>query len=276
MKKTLIKIFLFIILNIGSVYGQETPKATIQKLELYVLANTGNVNPDALPLLAINFTKFGMLYSQNFVSAPWLTSYIMLELKTDLSFNYLENDPTIPGSVHMWNLDEYLIEGGLKFGQYFTIGFNNLGRFDLELAYALRLPQKQVLRFSTELEVLAFGGLLSDEAIKPKPPIPFDPVARPHFRHVVNYFGLSLTYNVVFATGWSFLSQLNPRFTGDDAEAFKKFLQLRWNNGITYTSSNGYKLTAVLRYQGHRLDTQDPLHNVLFIGGISKTFDFTQ
>ncbi|MGL5253577.1 MAG: hypothetical protein ACRC9L_00910 [Brevinema sp.] len=97
-----------------AMYGQDTPTKPQSKkfLEIYIQANTGNVNPNALPLLAINFSKYGIKYTENLPDIPWFSWYVMLELKTDLSFNYLQNNPKIPGSVHMWNLDEYLIEGG--------------------------------------------------------------------------------------------------------------------------------------------------------------------
>ncbi|MGL4677700.1 MAG: hypothetical protein ACRCWI_08590 [Brevinema sp.] len=264
------KYLMFLLLLCSTSYIQA--QAT-KSLELYVQANSGNVNPNALPIFSINFAKYGLKYSEQI--NPWFRYYLMLELKTDLSFNYLENKPTIPGKVHMWNLDEYLIEGGVQFGNNFIVAFNNLGRFDLELYHTFRLPARQNIRIGTELEVLAFGGMLSAQPIKEKPTIPFDPVARPHFKYAINYFGVYFTYNVAFSPQWVFVTQLNPRFTGDDIKTFRNQLQLRWNNGLIYNSPRGWTLSGVIRYQGQNLHTKNPLHNVLFIGGISKKFDFS-
>ncbi|MGL5956154.1 MAG: hypothetical protein ACRC0X_06060 [Brevinema sp.] len=250
-----------------------TQAQSTKTLELYMQANSGNVNPNALPVFAINFAKYGLKYSEQI--NLWFRYYLMLELKTDLSFEYLEERPTIPGKVHMWNLDEYLIEGGVQFGNNFIVAFNNLGRFDLELYHIFRLPDRQNIRIGTELEVLALGGMLSAQPIKEKPSIPFDPVARPKFDKVINYFGIYLTYNIVFAPQWVFLTQLNPRFTGDDTSTFRNQLQLRWNNGITYNSPKGWTLNGIIRYQGQNLHTSKPLHNVLFIGRIVVKFDFS-
>ncbi|MGL5721977.1 MAG: hypothetical protein ACRCY4_06230 [Brevinema sp.] len=264
-----------------AIQAQETPPVSNPKrvLEIYIQANTGNVNPNALPIFAINFSKYGLKYFENLAQAPWFSWYLMLELKTDLSFNYLQNNPKIPGSVHMWNLDEYLIEAGFSLGNNFILAFNNLGRFDIELYHIFRITRSIMFRLGTELELLVLGGLLSAQPVKEKPMILFDEIGRPNFDYIVNYFGIYATLSFSLGKGWMFFSQLNPRFIGDDAKSFVTKMQLRWNNGfIYYSPQKGWSIQGVMRYQAHNLHMpmEKVLHNILFIGGVTKFFDFTK
>ena len=278
MKSTLLLSLLMLSLVSYSYTQESKPKPTKQQLDIFIMANTGNVNPNALPLLAINFAKYGIRYSENFVGAPFISWYLLLELKTDLSFYYEQDRPTYPTSVHMWNLDEYLIEGGFQIGNNFNFAFNNLGRLDLELYHLFKLPKRTVIRIGTELELMVLGGMLSAQPSTSKPVIPFDPVARPKFTNKVYYFGVYITFMHAFNPQWSIFTQLNPRFSGDTAQDFKKYLQLRWNTGISFKSSNGVTLGGVIRYQGHNLDmpSENHKHNILFIGSITKSFNFAK
>ncbi len=243
-------------------------------LDMTIMANTGNVNPDALPLFAINFVKYSLKYTEGINN--WFSYFLLAELKTDLSFCYTTDG--LPTKIHQWNLDEYLIEAGMHFGNNFVLAFNNLGRFDFELYHQFALPNRQMLCIGTELELMILGGELFGEStgVKDDKYAQFDPVARPSTDYFVHYFGVHITYLNVFKPNWIFISQVNPRFMGDTTTEFRELLQLRWNNGIVYNSHKGWSINGIVRYQVHNLHTSTPLHNVMFIGGINKKFDFTQ
>ncbi len=253
----------------------QAQEVTPKTLDISITANTGNVNPHALPLFAVNFVKYGLKYTEGVNS--WFSYYMLMELKTDFSFCYTSDG--LPTKIHQWNLDEYLIEGGMHFGNNFVMAFNNLGRFDFELYHQFRLPNIQILCIGTELELMVLGGkLFSGDSVVNKDDqyAQFDPVARPSTDYVVHYFGMHITYINVFKPNWIFISQLNPRFMGDTSTEFKELLQLRWNNGIIYNAPNGWSINGIVRYQVHKLHTSDPLHNVMFIGGITKKLNFSQ
>ncbi|MGL5253578.1 MAG: hypothetical protein ACRC9L_00915 [Brevinema sp.] len=164
-------------------------------------------------------------------------------------------------------------------GNNFILAFNNLGRFDMELYHIFRITRFMFFRLGVELELLVLGGLLSAQPVKQKTNIPFDEIGRPIFDYAVNYFGLYATLLFPLGKGWIFFSQLNPRFIGDDRDTFVTKMQLRWNSGFIYSDlKKGWSIQGVVRYQAHNLhmSPNKVLHNILFIGGVTKSFDFSK
>ncbi len=148
----------------------ETESSPVYKnLGIYICGGTGNINPKSgdtyLPVLK-NWSEFGVTYSQNVSTAPWLGVNLSLYICTesdgliydeDANRYYAENN-----AVGQEDFVTAIGQVNLAFGKYVSVDFRSTGRVDLNLQYSYSWGDtyKQRIRFRTYLDIHPTGTAL--------------------------------------------------------------------------------------------------------------------
>ncbi len=234
-------------------YAQDaaTESSPVYKtLGIYICGGTGNINPakyDGKNLAILeNWSEYGITYSQNISSAPWLginTSLVICTESTGLEYDAtLDKYTTVPNNSSGDGLignNVYLSGVGqvnLAFGDYVSVDFRTSGRIDLNLQYSYSWGEtyKQRIRFRTYLDMHPTGTELYITGADA-------PVAS---SSVVAEFQGRVDYNLAFHKNFSFNTELRLYSGGDTSDDFRDNFSIRWNNTLSKNAEQLSKSTS--------------------------------
>ena len=258
-------------------YSQETPGVT-KSLSMYVCGGSGNINPDAGAILA-HFGEAGLVYSQNFANAQWLSVTSTLAICTGgeglVKGTKDGEDVWVPngGSPVGKFTDGYLhVEFG--FSPYFNLGFHSEGRLDFEGKYSLALPANQKVGFAAYMEVRPMAKLWYESVS-----------SSADNGQMLGLMKVEVIYGVQFHPEWSYTTDVELRFNGgsksvaknDSAQALKESFGIRWNHMIGYSNPNGFGGYMNFRYEPTNIlgAIGDTVHNIKLSAGISYAYDLS-
>ena len=266
-------------------YAQDTP-AVNKSISFYMCGGSGNFNPDAGSMLN-SWSEMGVMYSQNFAKAQWLTVTTTAAICTATG-GFL-TDPATGDAVGAQE-ENFDVTGygkvNFSFGKYFALGVETSGRLDFDVKYKVALSANQSLTFRSYMEIHPSGKPLyakyGDSAMSGIDPVTGAPNLA-NTRNVLNHLDFRIVYGVGFHPEWSFDSDMRFRFYGDSsgigvkadsAEAMKNSFNIRWNNTINYSNANGFGGYFTFRYQPMNI-TVDVKHTIQVLAGISYAYDLS-
>ena len=197
-------------------------------------------------LFEANEFEFGMVYSQNFATVPWLSMYV--KTLVVLGQPSAWSGRTSTGGA---NGDWLGNEGGqtilaapraavgINLGGYAVFAVDTRGIMVNENYYTLDFGKAGALTFITILEFWAVPQAREDyEALG-------------LYKHtVLDLFALRVDYGISFAKIWRFTTKLAFRFGSDaSAKAFGESFSIRWENQISVNITEKFSMWAQLRYR---------------------------
>ena len=192
-----------------------------------------------------NEFEFGMVYSQNFATVPWLSMYVKALFIVGQRTAY-ENGDYAGQQPHYSAGQSLLADPRVAVGinyKYGVLAFDTRGLMANENFYTLDFGNAGSLTFNTILEFWAV----------PVARLGTDIVGSPNYgmyKHsVVDLFALRVDYGISFAKIWRFTTKLAFRFNGDEsAKAFKESFSIRWENQIAVAVTDKLGMWVQLRY----------------------------
>ena len=230
---------------------------------------------------ADNEFEFGMSYSQNFATVPWLSIWVKTLIVVgqpsvvDPADGWLGNGSANNGLggtlVPDWGINQQILAApraqvGINLGGYSVFALDTRGILANENYYTLDFGKAGSLTFLTILEFWAV------------PKYRIDHVADGLYKHkVLDLFALRVDYGISFAKIWRFTTKLAFRF-GDDAsaKAFGQSFQIRWENQIAVAVTEKFGMWAQLRYRIDNIANDKDVDNMLFLqAGLSYSLDLS-
>ena len=262
---------------VGTVSAQDAP--VNRSLSFYLDSFTGHLTEgpgykdgDDSRILSGNEFEFGMIYSQNFATVPWLSMWVKALVVTGTT------------AVNDWETGDflgngsYMIQGygnpraqvGINLGGYAIFAMDTRGLLAQENYYTLRFGAAGALTFQTILEmwmiplvsnVRDLTGNVIDQKLA-----------------IVDLFEIRLSYEIGFAPGWTYRSKLGFRLSGNEsAEAFAQSFYIRWENQVVWAVTPKFYTWMQLRYTAANIThATEALDNQLFLqAGLGYSFDFS-
>lgn len=248
-------------------------------LTIYLCGGSGNINPQAGNVLN-TWSEMGILYSQNFSNAKWLTLETTIAICGG-STGITADNGKFAGTINTVDITGYALLG-LIFLDYFKVAFKSNGRLDFLAFYNLQLAKQHSLLFEVELDLYPTGNsFYATYGATTKDGLTVN------VNNVVDYLGLKLRYSVDMNKYWRFRSEAIFRFHGakinnapaDSAASFKESFNIRWNNTVYYSDKKGFGGWIRLRYQPKNLyigAVKPVAHDVSLHGGITYSFDLSK
>ena len=266
---------------VGTVSAQDAP--VNRSLSFYLDSFTGQLNTSEDPLFTGNEFEFGMTYSQNFATVPWLSMWVKALVVTGTAGAF-DADESFVGNA------SYFIQGygmpraqvGINLGGYAVFALDTRGLLAQENYYTLRFGAGGALTFQTILEMWMVpnntGGPTGSAPSK-------------DFQTVVDLFEVRFNYEIGFAPSWTYRTKLGLRFgtTGCDwgnhkvapidssAARFGNSFHIRWENQVVWAVTPKFYTWMQLRYTAANIThATEALDNQLFLqAGLGYTFDFS-
>ena len=220
-----------------------------------------------------NEIEFGMRYSQNFATVPWLSMWVK-------TLMIMQSTPKYGTGAD--NMNDYLgnrgyfigaprVQVGVNFGGYSILALDTRGILANCNFYSVVLPNNAgKLTFLTILEFWAVPNVVSTGTGDTQ---------------IMDLFALRADYTIAFAQNWSYTTKLALRFAGggneDSAAAFfVDGFNIRWENKVAWNITPSFGLWAQLRYRIDNITHRDQVankidHRLMLQGGISYAFDFS-
>ena len=198
-----------------------------------------------------NEFEFGVSYSQNFATVPWLSIWVKALVVTGSGTKYdgylpdADGDLTVPNGTFLGN-SGYGIQGygqpraqlGVNLGGYSVFALDTRGILANENYYTLDFGKAGSLTFLTILEFWAVPQARKDYELLGL------------YKHtVLDLFAIRVDYGISFAKIWRFTTKLGFRFGNDaSAEAFKNSFAIRWENQVAVAVTEKFGMWVQLRY----------------------------
>ena len=253
-------------------YTQEQTPSVDKALSVYIYGGSGNINPQAGKLLNL-WSESGMVYSQNFANAKWLSVDTTIALCTETgSLLTAHNGDTVGSPKASYDIVGYGLVN-LNFDKYFTLGVHITGRMDTALKYKFKFIGNQSFTIKNTYEFYFTGNSLYATLQTEK---------GSNTRHIINHMDIRTAYAVAFHPRWAFETEVRFRTKGsaslngkaDSGKALAENFNIRWNNTLAYSDPNGFGGYLQLRYEPTNIIT-DIKHNLKLSGGISYSYDLS-
>ena len=266
---------------VGTVSAQDAP--VNRSLSFYLDSFTGQLNTGEDPLFTGNEFEFGMTYSQNFATVPWLSMWVKALVVTGTS-PVTDADESFVGNTG------YGIQGygnpraqvGINLGGYAIFAMDTRGLLAQENYYTLKFGAAGNLTFQTILEMWMVpnntGTQVNGQYSK-------------DFQTVVDLFEIRFNYGITVAPGWTYNSKLGFRLgsggydwkdhaanpVDSSAARFGQSFHIRWENQVIWAVTPKFYTWAQLRYQIKHLAyaPQETAHDIFFQAGLGYSFDFS-
>lgn len=275
---------LFLLIAMFAVVGTATAQdaAVNRSLSFYLDSFTGHLteapgydkDTDKSRMLTGNEFEFGMTYSQNFATVPWLSMWVKALVVTGTGAaqdfetgNFIGNQS---GSYKILGYGMPRAQIGINLGGYAIFAMDTRGLIAQENYYTLRFGDAGAFTFQTILELWMIPlvtdiknpeGTIVDQGI-----------------HVLDLAELRVSYEIGFAPGWTYRTKLGFRFQGNEsAEAFGESFGLRWENQVVWAVTPSFYMWTQLRYHIANManSTVDTDHNLFLQAGLGYSFDFS-
>ena len=254
---------------VGTATAQDAP--VTRSLSFYLDAYSGDLTKDAYDndrTFAGNEFEFGMRYSQNFATVPWLSMWTKALFAGGRSGTLNSGEYIGNGGGYKITVDPR-VQVGVNFGGYAVIAIDTRGIIAQENYYSVVLPNNAGKL--TFLTILEFWGIPA--------------VQSPTYSQVVDLFAVRVDYSIAFAQNWSYTTKLAIRFAGSNNEEsaaafFVDGFNIRWENKIAWNITPSFGMWAQLRYRIDNITHRDQVfnkidHRLMLQGGISYAFDFS-
>ncbi|MGL4677466.1 MAG: hypothetical protein ACRCWI_07340 [Brevinema sp.] len=268
MRKLLLLVALFAISGVS--YTQDAQ--VNRSLSFYLDSFSGHLTPGvdgSTRLFQGNEFEFGMTYSQNFATVPWLSMWVKALLVTGIDPSYSPDGSYLgnSGGVSIYGYGMPRVQLGLNFGGYGIIAVDTRGLVAEELYYSLNFGNAGSLTFIQILEFWAFPQTVKASIGRVT---------------VVDLFALRMDYGINFAPNWRFNTKLSLRLGGfgadtESAKAFGETFQIRWENQVVWNVTDSFYMWTQLRYRIDNLANSAKAvdHQVFLQAGLGYAFDFS-
>ena len=285
---------------VGTVSAQDAP--VNRSLSFYLDSFSGDLTEapgfedgDVSRMLSGNEFEFGMRYSQNFATVPWLSMWVKALVVTSVPTTY---DNTTgkhlgnAGAVQMVPWGNPRVQLGLNFGGHSIIAMDTRGLIANCNYYTVNLPGNGgKFTFLTILEFWAVPQVLSvdrytlaEESASNGDDVFGASKGTGSGTTVVDLFALRVDYSVAFAQNWRYTSKLAFRFAGgggNDGSAttfFQDGFGIRWENQVAWNVTPSFSLWGQLRYRIDNIvsNAGKPVDHRLYLqAGLGYSFDFS-
>ncbi|MGL6082895.1 MAG: hypothetical protein ACRC4N_10695, partial [Gammaproteobacteria bacterium] len=236
-----------------------------------------------------NEFEFGMTYSQNFATVPWLSMWVKGLVVTGINPAYDKDDKYMgnDGSVQIYGYGMPRVQLGLNFGGHAILAIDTRGLMAECAYYSLNFGNAGSLTFVQILEFWAFPQFIGDnisEAVYDEEDGSLISPAVPRTGRrttIVDLFALRMDYGISFAPGWRFNTKLAFRFGGwqEDltADIFRDSFQIRWENQLVWSVTDKFYMWTQIRYRIDNLANKalKTDHRVMLQAGLGYSFDFS-
>ena len=286
---------------VGTATAQDAP--VNRSLSFYLDAASGNLTEqpgfedgDKSRIFSGNEFEFGMSYSQNFATVPWLSIWVKALVVAVQNTGYDATSGDFLGNAG-YSLAGYGLpraQVGVNFGGFAVIAMDTRGLIAQENYYSVALPGNGgAFTFSTVLEFWAVPQILNPD----NAPIDGDDkvvdgsfLGTGRGTTIVDLFALNVQYGINIAPNWSFWTKVAFRFSGGggkDGAAdtfFQDGFNLRWENNIHWNVTPKFYMYGRVRYNISGIATSIDFpgyvkpkadHAVTLHVGLGYTFDFS-
>ncbi|MGL5955900.1 MAG: hypothetical protein ACRC0X_04765 [Brevinema sp.] len=279
MRKLLVFVALFAISGVS--YAQDAQ--VNRSLSFYLDSFSGDLTKDLEGnprLFKGNEFEFGMTYSQNFATVPWLSMWVKGLVVTGINPAYDKDDKYMgnDGSVYILPWAQPRVQLGLNFGGHAILAIDTRGLMAECAYYSLNFGNAGSLTFVQILEFWAFPQFIGDYMKDEDGNL----VPRTGRRTtIVDLFALRMDYGISFAPGWRFNTKLAFRFGGDQldltADIFRDSFQIRWENQLVWSVTDKFYMWTQIRYRIDNLANKalKTDHRVMLQAGLGYSFDFS-
>lgn len=266
---------------VGTVSAQDAP--VNRSLSFYLDSFSGHLTEapgfkDGMTSRAFsgNEFEFGMSYSQNFATAPWLSMWVKALVVTGLTTAYNTDTGDFIGNAGQGFIQPYgmpRVQLGLNFGGYAILAMDTRGLIAQCNNYSVALPGNGgTFTFNTALEFFAVPQAIGTSEI--------GGAQLGTEKTFVDLFALTANYGINFAPNWAYSTKIAFRFGGSgsdqSAELFKESFAIRWENKIAWSVTPSFSMWTQIRYHIANLASNKAVdHNLFLQAGLGYSFDFS-
>lgn len=271
----------------GTGFTQDEAPAFNRSLSFYLDSFTGHLTEASggkvggrTRILTGNEFEFGMTYSQNFATVPWLSMWVKALIVTGTAPGFNKNTGDFMGNLGGAFVQPYgqpRAQVGVNLGGYAIFAMDTRGLLAQENYYTIRLGNAGAFTFQSILElwmVPQVNEMFTTDAYGNSTGIGAGLTVT-----VVDLFEMRLNYEIGFAPGWTYRTKLGFRFGGNEsAEAFGQSFAMRWENQVVWSVTPSFYTWIQLRYHiANMANATIKTDNQLFLqAGLGYAFDFSK
>ncbi|MGL4394639.1 MAG: hypothetical protein ACRCS8_05385 [Brevinema sp.] len=278
MRKLALLAMLVLSTNVFAQGNDATPAEIKHGLTFYLDTFSGQLNSNNKDgkLFSGNEFEFGVSYSQNFSTVPWLGFWTKALVVTGINPNYTRDGAWAgSGSYVVYGYGMPRVQLGLAFGDYGYLAVDTRGLMAVGASYGMKFADIHSVTVGTDLEfwMIPFSGYGRGNVDTDGDGEPNSAIAQGGFEFI-DLFQVYAQYSVALGKGWGYKTSAKFRFGGNDsAKAFGESFAFRWENQVSWAALNGFGLWGQVRYHVKPFAPTADMHNVYLQAGLWYSFD---